>query len=80
MKKAKELKRIQDEAEEATRKAIAEQKRLQQMSANAGAVAREKENLHNKPATESKKEVVYLNLNEMLLQSGYLIGVLISTA
>ncbi|VDK82830.1 unnamed protein product [Litomosoides sigmodontis] len=56
MKKMKELKRIQDEAEEAARKATAEQKRLQQMSANAGAAAREKENLNSKPATESRKE------------------------
>ncbi|CAG9538204.1 unnamed protein product [Cercopithifilaria johnstoni] len=56
MKKAQELKRIQEEAEEAARKAAAEQKRLrQQVLANT---VREKENLHQKPPIESKKENV----------------------
>ncbi|KAL3995540.1 GYF domain family protein [Acanthocheilonema viteae] len=56
MKKAKELKRIQEEAEEATRKAVAEQKRLQQqMSASAAAAVCEKENLHYKLPVESRK-------------------------
>uniref|UniRef100_A0A1I7W2A0 GYF domain-containing protein n=1 Tax=Loa loa TaxID=7209 RepID=A0A1I7W2A0_LOALO len=55
MKKAKELKRIQEETEEATRQTAAEQKRLQQVSQCAAATAREKENLHHKPPTESKK-------------------------
>uniref|UniRef100_A0A0R3S1L7 GYF domain-containing protein n=1 Tax=Elaeophora elaphi TaxID=1147741 RepID=A0A0R3S1L7_9BILA len=56
MEKALELKRIQEEAEEAARKVAAEQKRMRQQ-ANAAATVREKENLHHKPAVESRKKV-----------------------
>lgn len=63
---------MQEEAEEAARKAAAEQKRVrQQVPVNAAATAREKENVHYKPSIESRKGVVYLRLNEKLFYSRY---------
>ncbi|VDO42808.1 unnamed protein product, partial [Onchocerca flexuosa] len=54
--KTNELNRIQEEAEEAARKAAAEQKRLrQQVSASTAAITREKENLHHKPPVDLRK-------------------------
>uniref|UniRef100_A0A1I8EIE4 GYF domain-containing protein n=1 Tax=Wuchereria bancrofti TaxID=6293 RepID=A0A1I8EIE4_WUCBA len=54
VKKARELTRMQEEAEEASRKAVAEQKQLRQQMSGA-VTAREKENLHHNQQVKSRK-------------------------